>query len=89
VRVRDEYRNQIKAYKNLYESSINHAMRRVIDSDERKTKMVRRWSIAEQLNRQIREGVPLTGTKRAGVGSKHKEYQIAIKQEIEIVGRET
>jgi dynein light intermediate chain len=40
VRVRDEYRNQIKAYKNLYESSINHAMRRVIDSDERKSKMV-------------------------------------------------
>jgi dynein light intermediate chain len=40
VRVRDEYRNQTKAYKNLYESSINHAMRRVVDSDERKTKMV-------------------------------------------------
>ena len=40
VRVRDEYRNQTKAYKNLYESSINHAMRRVRDSDERKQKMV-------------------------------------------------
>lgn len=40
VRVRDEYRNQTTAYKNLYESSINHAMRRVIDSDQRKSKMV-------------------------------------------------
>lgn len=41
VRVRDEYRNQIKAYKNLYESSINHGMRRVIESDKKKQKMVK------------------------------------------------
>lgn len=40
VRVRDEYQNQIKAYKKLYESSINHGMRRVIESDKKKQKMV-------------------------------------------------
>lgn len=33
VRVRDEYRSQIKSYKRLYESSISHSMRRVIDSE--------------------------------------------------------
>ena len=37
VRVRDEYRNQINAYKRLYESSISHSMRRVIDSEEKKS----------------------------------------------------
>ena len=40
VKVRDEYRNQTRAYKNLYESSINHAMRRVIESDQKKQAMV-------------------------------------------------
>ena len=50
VRVRDEYRNQIRAYKNLYESSINHAMRRVVDSDERKNKMVLTLPIIGKLN---------------------------------------
>lgn len=40
MRVRDEYRSQTKAYKNLYESSISHGMRRVIESDNKKNKMV-------------------------------------------------
>ncbi|KRX02411.1 hypothetical protein PPERSA_10028 [Pseudocohnilembus persalinus] len=37
VRVRNEFKNQLEAYKNLYESSIAYGMRKMIDSEKKKT----------------------------------------------------
>ncbi|EAS06422.1 33 kDa inner dynein arm light chain, axonemal protein (macronuclear) [Tetrahymena thermophila SB210] len=39
VRVRDEFKNQLEAYKTLYESSIAYGMRKMIDSEQKKTDM--------------------------------------------------
>lgn len=36
-RVRDEFKNQLEAYKTLYESSIAYGMRKMIDSEKKKT----------------------------------------------------
>ncbi|EGR31778.1 light intermediate chain 1, putative [Ichthyophthirius multifiliis] len=36
VRVRDEFKNQLNAYKTLYESSIAYGMRKMIDSEQKK-----------------------------------------------------
>lgn len=37
--MRDEFKNQLDAYKTLYESSIAYGMRKMIDSEQRKTDM--------------------------------------------------
>ena len=40
VKVRDEMRNILSGYKNLYESSIAYGLRKKINSDQKKTEMV-------------------------------------------------
>jgi hypothetical protein len=41
VKVRDEMRNILNGYKNLYESSIAFGMRKKINSDKKKSEMVK------------------------------------------------
>lgn len=36
MRVRDEFKHQLEAYKTLYESSIAYGMRKMIDSEKKK-----------------------------------------------------
>ncbi len=48
VRVRDEVRQQLKSYKTLYESSIAYGMRKMIDSEQKKSNMNNKIMIMEK-----------------------------------------
>ena len=48
VRVRDEIRQQLKSYKTLYESSIAYGMRKMIDSEQKKSNMHNKIMILEK-----------------------------------------
>jgi len=48
VRVRDEIRQQLKSYKTLYESSIAYGMRKMIDSEQKKSNMHNKIMVLEK-----------------------------------------